>query len=85
MYELTFKRQAIKALRQMPARQSLHIRRELDELAESPDRRDSDVRPLRGRPGFRLRVEEMRIIFERDDDARVINVLRIAPRGRAYG
>lgn len=84
MYELTFKRQTIKALRQMPARQALRIRRELDELAESPDRRDLDVSPLRGHPGFRLRVGEMRIIFERDDDARVIDVLRIAPRGRAY-
>ena len=84
MYELTFKRQAIKALRQMPARQALHIRRELDELSESPDRRDSDVRPLRGRPGFRLRVGETQIIFERDGDARVIDVLRIASRGQAY-
>ncbi len=84
MYKLTFKRQAIKALRKMSAREALHIRRELDELAESPDRRDSDVRPLRGRSGFRLRVGEMRIIFERDDDARIIDVLRIAPRGQAY-
>ena len=84
MYELTFKRQAIKALRKMPVREALRIRRELDELAESPDKRDSDVRPLRGRPGFRLRVGEMRIIFERDDDARVIDVLRIVPRGQAY-
>ena len=64
MYKLTFKRQAIKALRKMSAREALHIRRELDELAESPDRRDSDVRPLRGRSGFRLRIGEMRIIFE---------------------
>lgn len=84
MYELTFKRQAIKALRKMPARAALRIRHELDELAESPDRRDLDVSSLRGRPGFRLRVGEMRIIFERDDDARVIDVLRIAPRGQAY-
>ena len=84
MYELTFKRQAIKALRQMPAREALRIRRELDKLAESPDRRDSDIRPLRGRPGFRLRVGEARIIFERDDGTRVIDVLRIAPRGQAY-
>ena len=83
MYKLTFRRQAIKTLRQIPAREALHIRRELDELAESPDRRNSDVRPLRGRPGFRSRVGEMRIIFERDD-ARVIDVLRIAPRGQAY-
>ena len=84
MYKLTFRRQAIKSLRQMPAREALRIRRELDELAESPDRRNSDVRPLRGRPGFRLRVGEMRINFERDDDVRIIDVLRIAPRGQAY-
>ena len=84
MYELTFKRQAIKTLRKMPAREALRIRRDLDELAVSHDRRDLDVSPLRGRPGFRMRVGEMRIIFERDDEARVIDVLRIAPRGQAY-
>ena len=84
MYKLTFKRQAIKALRKMPPQEAMRIRHELDELAENPDRRDSDVRSLRGRSGFRLRVGEMRIIFERDDDARVIDVLRIAPRGQAY-
>lgn len=84
MYKLIFKGQAIKALRKMPSLQARRIRRELDELAESPDRRDLDVRPLGGCPGFRLRVSEVRIIFERDNDARVIDVLRIAPRGQAY-
>ena len=84
MYELTFKRQAIKALRKMPSPPARRIRRELDELAENPDRRDLDVNALRGRRGFRLRVGEMRVIFERDDDACIIDVLRIAPRGQAY-
>ena len=84
MYKLTFKRQAIKALRKMPSPPARRIRRELDELAENPDRRDLDVNALRGRRGFRLRVGEMRVIFERDDDACIIDVLRIAPRGQAY-
>ena len=84
MYKLTFKRQAIKALRKMPSPPARRIRRELDELAENPDRRDLDVNALRGRRGFRLRVGEMRVIFERDDDASIIDVLRIAPRGQAY-
>ncbi len=52
--------------------------------AEDPDRRDVDVNPLRGRPGFRLRVGSHRVIFERDDDARVIEVLHIGPRGDVY-
>ena len=60
------------------------IRRELDELAENPDRRNLDVNALSGRRGFRLRVGEMRVIFECDDDACIIDVLRIAPRGQAY-
>ena len=84
MYELTFKRQAIKALRKMPSPPARRIRRELDELAENPEGRDLDVNALRGRRGFRLRVGEMRVIFERDDDACIIDVLRIAPRGQAY-
>lgn len=35
-------------------------------------------------PGYRLRVGDYRAIFERDDDARTIEVLRIEPRGSIY-
>ena len=68
----------------MPRQNAQRIRRELDKLAENPDRPDLDVSPLRGRPGFRLRVGDVRIIFERDDESRLIDVLRIAPRGQIY-
>ena len=40
--------------------------------------------PLRGRPGFRLRVGTWRVIFERDEEAQTIDVLRIGPRGDVY-
>ena len=83
-YELTIKRQAIKALQNMPHQNAQRIRRELDKLAEHPNRRDVDVASLTGRPGFRLRVGDWRIIFTREDTARVIDVLRIVPRGQAY-
>ena len=79
LYELTIKRQAIKALQNMPRQNAQHIRRELDN-----NRRDVDVASLTGRPGFRLRVGDWRIIFTRDNKARVIDVLRIVPRGQAY-
>jgi mRNA interferase RelE/StbE len=68
----------------MPRQEALRIRLRLDMLAQDPGRRDLDVAPLAGRPAFRLRVGDIRIIFERDDDARLIDVLRIAPRGQAY-
>ena len=83
-YELTIKRQAIKALQNMPRQNAQRIRRKLDKLAEHPNRRDVDVASLTGRPGFRLRVGDWRIIFTREDTARVIDVLRIVPRGQAY-
>ena len=67
MYKLTVKKQAIKALLKMPSQNAQRIRRALDRLAEDPDRRDVDVAPLEGRPGFRLRVGGYRVIVERDD------------------
>ena len=60
------------------------ILRALDALAANPEKLNPNVAALRGRPGFRLRVGDIRIIFERHDEARMIDVLRIAPRGQAY-
>lgn len=83
-YELTIRKQPIKTLQKMPHRNAKRIRHAMDKLADNPDRRDVDIASLRGRPGYRLRIGGFRIIFERDDDKRVINVLRIAPRSHAY-
>ena len=69
----------------MPRNQATRIRHELDKLVENPDRRDVDITALQGRSGYRLLVGTMRIIYERDDDARTIDIMRIAPRGQAYG
>ena len=83
-YRLLFSGRAIKGLRQTPAPLAGRIRAALDGLAADPSRRDVDVAPLRNRPGYRLRVGGYRAIFERDDDARTIEVLRVEPRGSAY-
>lgn len=84
-YRLMFRKQAVKALRRMPPAQSQRILAAIDSLAdEPPDRRDMDVAPLAGQPGFRLRVGGIRVIYLRDDTVRQIEVLRIAPRGDAY-
>ena len=84
MYRLTIRKQAIKALQGMSARDSGRIRQLLDELAEDPKRRDIDVKPLRGNRGFRMRVGDHRVIFDRDEETRVIEILRIGPRGDVY-
>ena len=83
-YELTIRKQPIKILQKMPRMKAKRIRHAMDKLADNPDLRDVDISSLTGRPGYRLRVGDYRIIFERDDDKRVIDVLRIAPRSHAY-
>jgi mRNA interferase RelE/StbE len=46
---------------------------------------DGDVKLLRGAERlWRLRVGEWRVIFDRRDAERVIDVLAVRPRGRAY-
>ena len=84
MYHLTIRKQAIKALQRMPVRDARRVRDELEKLAQDPDRQDIDVTRLQGRPGLRLRVGSWRAIFQRDEKAREINVLRIGPRGDIY-
>lgn len=43
-----------------------------------------DVLKLTGQDTWRLRVGDWRVIFERDETIRVIGVVRVLPRGRAY-
>ena len=83
-YDLTFKRQALKTLVRLPRREGERLLEQVRKLAEDPGRPDVDVKPLRGRPGYRLRVGGVRVVFERDDEQRHIAVLRIVPRGQAY-
>lgn len=45
-----------------------------------------DIKRLTGiqPPEWRLRVGDWRVRFDRDHDARIVRVLRVLPRGRAY-
>ena len=76
--------QAVKAIRKMPRADRDRIRTAMSKLAQDPDSAELDVRRLHGRTGFRLRVGDRRLIFERDDSARTIDVLRIGSRGDVY-
>jgi mRNA interferase RelE/StbE len=46
---------------------------------------DGDVKRLHGPERlWRLRVGEWRVIFDRHDSERVLDILAVRPRGRAY-
>jgi mRNA interferase RelE/StbE len=54
----------------------------LERVTEDP--RSGQLSRLSGRPEFKLRVGEWRIIVELDHAAHTIVVHRVLPRGRAY-
>jgi mRNA interferase RelE/StbE len=83
VYQLEITKQAIRALRRMPPNAALVVRRKLERLAEDPTRAPN-VKALKGRPGYRLRVGDWRVIYELDHVQRRVVVLDIGPRGSIY-
>lgn len=84
MYRIVFTKQADRALRKMSRNTARLIRERLDQLAEDPYARNPNLTRLQGRPGYRLRVGDWRVIYELEDDRLVILVLKIAPRREVY-
>jgi mRNA interferase RelE/StbE len=83
VYQLEITKPAIRALRRIPANAARLIRAKLDQLAEDP-MPAPNVKPLKGRPGCRLRVGDWRVVYELDHPRRRLIVLDIGPRGSVY-
>jgi len=58
------------------------LRQKIGELAAEPLSQSANVRKLQGRPGYRLRVQNWRIVFRIEDE--VLWVDEIGPRGSIY-
>lgn len=94
MYRILFTKQADKMLRKMPRNTAQLIRERLAQLADGPHARNPNVTRLQGRPGYRLRVGDWRVIYDVslydvsyndvEDDRLIILVLKIATRGGVY-
>ena len=83
VYRLEITKPAIRGLRRIPANAARLIRGKLDLLAEDPIRA-GNVKPLKARPGYRLRVGDWRVIYELDHEQRRLIVLDIGSRGSIY-
>jgi mRNA interferase RelE/StbE len=84
MHYIVFTKQADKALRKMSRNTAQLIREKLSHLADDPYVRNPNITSLPGRPGYRLRVGDWRVVYEVQDDQLIVLVLKIAPRGGVY-
>lgn len=82
MRAISYTRQALKALRRMPADTAQRIIAKIEQYAQEPETQANNVAALKGREGIRLRVGDWRVIM--NDDGVVLAVLEIGPRGSVY-
>lgn len=78
---VSYSRDAVKALRRMPANTAELIVSKIDLYAENPAALANHVKALRGSDAIRLRVGDWRVIMV---DGVVLLIVRIVARGGAY-
>jgi mRNA interferase RelE/StbE len=83
-YELVINKQARKALKSLSRIDRNRITEKIVMLGRNPDDRSLDIKRLQGEPYYRLRVGQWRIIFDRNDELKIIAIEKIKPRGDAY-
>ena len=82
MKQVVFHAPALRTLARMPRNEADRIRRKVYQYADDPASLKTNVKKLKGREGFRLRVGNWRVIFDENGD--VLDVLDVDSRGSIY-
>jgi len=81
-YRIELRPAAARALRKLDRDVGLRIQGAIALLAQDP--RPPTARALRGRPGWRVRVGDYRIIYTIDDDVLLVVVVALGHRREIY-
>ena len=81
-YRIEMRPAAVRALRKLDPKLRPRIQGAIALLADDP--RPPASRPLRGRPGYRVRVGDYRIIYTISDDVLLIVVVALGHRREVY-
>ena len=73
--------EAIKRLMKIPNPDRRRLLGAIDALHSGPS---GDIKPLKGREEWRLRVGSWRIIMQIDERSKIIDILFLGPRGDVY-
>lgn len=82
MYELQFKKKAIKTLAKINNPYYSTIIQAIDKLAKNP--RPQGYKKLTGRSGYRIRVGIYRIIYDIFDTTLIVEIINVGSRGDIY-
>lgn len=82
MYDIQVMSRAIKDIAGLPQDYARLVSEHIDSLGDEP--RPRDARKLRGRDDYRLRVGVYRVLYEIDDENRLVTVFRVRHRREAY-
>lgn len=83
-YALVIKPQAKKKLQSLSRVERVRIAEHIQLLGLNPDDPVLDIKKLVGEPYYRMRVGNWRVIFDRQDEVRIIAIEKIKARGDAY-
>ncbi|MCC6603585.1 MAG: type II toxin-antitoxin system RelE/ParE family toxin [Anaerolineae bacterium] len=84
MYKIKIKRSAERDLKRFPNALFLRINQHILALRDNP--RPPGVRKLQGDlEGWRVRVGDYRIVYQVDDDAKTVTIVRVRHRRDVYG
>lgn len=81
MKRISYTRDALRMLARIPANEAQRVRSKIEAYAADPASQANNVKALRGRDEIRLRVGDWRVIM---NDAAVLAVLQVGPRGGIY-
>ena len=84
MHSIEFTREAIKVLDKLPRNVRALVMRKIEAVAADPHAQNNNVTRMQGRPEFRLRVQDWRVIYRLLDDRVVMLVIKIGGRGQVY-
>lgn len=82
MYQVVIEKQALKQLAKISSPYYQPIVTALESLAANP--RPQGYKKLRGRPGFRIRIANYRIIYRIEDNILTVFILIIGHRKDVY-
>jgi mRNA interferase RelE/StbE len=84
VYSIETSKEAARALGRMPSDLRTLVLAKVQAVAADPHGRHANVKRLQGRPEFRLRVHDWRVLYRLVEDRLVLLVVKVGPRGEVY-